>query len=47
LSRASKEAKLRWTDERTGAYGVIDAGARDLVRLYDAWVTLRDEVQAG
>lgn len=30
-------AKIRWTDERSGIYGVIDASDRDLEALYTWW----------
>jgi len=33
----SKEAKLRWTDERTGTYGVLDATDRNIARLHAVW----------
>ena len=41
VSKASGEAKLRWTDERTDTYGIIDASDRDLRALYGAWMELR------
>jgi hypothetical protein len=41
VSKTSGEAKLRWTDERTHTYGVIDASDRDTRALYGAWMELR------
>ena len=39
-SQGSKEAKLRWTDERSDTYGVIDATDRDVAGLFEAWSAL-------
>jgi hypothetical protein len=30
-------AKIRWTDERSGLYGVVDATDRNLAALYAWW----------
>jgi|GEM_PF-5768541 len=35
-----KVAKLRWTDERSDTYGVIDSTDRDLASLFEAWSAL-------
>lgn len=46
VARPSGQAKLRWTDERTETYGVIDANDDDLAALYQAWFTQLDSRQA-
>ncbi len=40
VAQPSKEAKLRWTDERTGTYGVLDASSRDIAQLHAVWSAL-------
>jgi hypothetical protein len=40
VARGSKEAKLRWTDERSDTYGVIDSTDRDVGNLFEAWSAL-------
>jgi len=37
-----RTAHIRWTDERTHTYGVIDARHRDIEALYDRWLEFRD-----
>ncbi len=34
----SKLAHVRWTDDRIGVYGVLDASDRDLLSLYLWWL---------
>ncbi len=34
-------AHIRWTDDRTLQYGVLDASDRDLDNLYDWWLDVR------
>ncbi len=41
VSRAGGHALLRWTDERTDTYGVLDATDAELRPLYRAWKALR------
>ena len=41
-STAPKEAKLRWIDERTNTYGVLDAPDQNIARLHAAWTRLTD-----
>ena len=45
-STAPKEAKLRWIDERTNTYGVLDATNQDIARLHAVWTKLTDQVRA-
>lgn len=44
LSRSGSHALLRWTDERTNTYGVLDANNARLAPLHRAWLELRDGV---
>ncbi len=46
VSPSSPEAKLRWTDERTDTYGVLDARDRDIAGLHDTWLALDGTRQA-
>ena len=39
-STAPKEAKLRWIDERTNTYGVLDAPDQNIARLHAVWTKL-------
>lgn len=41
ISPVDGRAKLRWTDERTATYGVIDGRNDDLQRLFERWQRLR------
>ncbi len=41
-STAPKEAKLRWIDERTNTYGVLDATDQDIARLHAVWTKLTE-----
>lgn len=34
-------AHIRWTDDRTGTYGLLDASNRDLENLYGWWLAYR------
>jgi hypothetical protein len=43
VSGQPKVARLRWIDERSGTYGVIDATDRDIRGLFENWSTLMVE----
>ena len=47
VSGSPRQAKLRWIDERTDTYGVLDASDRNIARLHAAWKALTGEGEAG
>ncbi len=47
VAKPSRAAKLRWTDERTSTYGVLDGSDRDIERLHAVWKALVAEGDRG
>ena len=47
VSRSTKRALIRWTDELTNTYGVMDGTSRDLDGLWDAWLELGPRFDRG
>jgi hypothetical protein len=38
---------MRWTDQRSGTYGILDANGRDIARLHAVWSSLVAEGDEG
>jgi hypothetical protein len=36
-ANSPRRAKIRWTDERTNTYGILDGESRSIAELYDWW----------